>query len=530
NDTYRFTVVTGGTVGTTDGIQISYIDGSGENSGTITLNSGDTDVSKTVAEGLQIKFSEGTLVAGQTFTIDAFVPTLQEAANASVTFGSGNGALTIQSATNQVDGLIGGATLSLLGADSNKEVKLTIANDTDAAKNAVLDFVKSYNDLLQFIDDQVRYDAQTKQAGVLLGERSATTIEDDVRRVVSELVSGVNGQMNRLGALGITTDEQGRLEVNDVKLTDALTGRLTGVTFDDVRRLFALSGQSTNGGIQFVSGSTRTKASTTPYQVEISQVAEQASITATSALAASTVIDGTNDTLTITVDGKASSTITLAAGTYTRLALAQELQAKINANPDLTGRKVAVSLNSDRLVITSSTYGLASEVKIGSGTALTPLGFAGTESDKGQDVVGKFIVNGVDEPATGTGQFLVGSATNPNTADLQVRVTLAAGQLQAGAEANLTVTRGIASKLDAVLGRLLDPVTGRVKVINDGFQSQIDDIKESVTRQNEILESRRQSLLRRFTAMERAVSQLRGTSDFLSAQLVSTTRLRQQQG
>jgi flagellar hook-associated protein 2 len=257
-------------------------------------------------------------------------------------------------------------------------------------------------------------------------------------------------------------------------------------------------------------------------------VAEQASITATSALAASTVIDNTNNTLTITVDGKASNTITLTDGTYTRLTLAQELQAKINANVDLVGRKVAVSLNGDRLVVTSNAYGLASEVKIGTGNALVALGFAGTESDKGQDVAGQFIVGGVEEPAVGSGQFLVGMATNANTADVQVRVTLAAGQLRAGSEASITITRGIASTLDAALSGLLDPVTGRLKTINDGFQSEIEDVEESVSRQNELLESRRQSLLRQFTAMERAVSQLRSTSDFLTAQLVSANKLRQQ--
>lgn len=528
NKTYNFTVTVGGTVGTTNGIQVSFVDSTGSNSGTVTLNAGDADAFKTVAEGLQVKFNVGTLATGETFSIDAFAPTVQQAADASVTLGSGSGALTVQSDANQVDDVIAGVTLDLLAADSTKDVQVAVANDTETARDAVLDFVAAYNELMEFIDDQVRYDSETGVAGVLLGNRSATTIQDELRRVVGELVGGVNGQMNRLGALGITTNSQGRLDVNQAKLDDALAGRVTGVSFSDVRRLFALAGESTSGGVQFVTGGVRTKASATPYQVDVSQAAERAAVTATNALGAATGLTSSNNTLTLTIDGKTSSTITLATGTYTRLGLAQELEAQINVNKDLPGRRVTVGLDAvgDRLVITSDTYGLASEVKIETGTALSVLGFTGTENDKGQDVVGKFVVNGVDEPAIGTGQFLVGNAANANTADLQIRVALGTSQISDGAEASLTVTRGVASKLDVILSSFLDPVTGRMKTIDDAFETHADDIQEAIDRQTEILESRRQSLLRQFVALERAVSQLRATGDFLTAQLTSLTSQR----
>jgi flagellar hook-associated protein 2 len=140
-------------------------------------------------------------------------------------------------------------------------------------------------------------------------------------------------------------------------------------------------------------------------------------------------------------------------------------------------------------------------------------------------VVGKFIVAGVDEPAVGTGQFLVGTSTNANTADLQVRVTLGSSQIVVGPEASLSVTRGIASKLDVILSSLLDPVTGRLKTINDGFQDSVDDLDDAVKRQNEILKLRQQSLLRQFVALERTVGQLRNTGDFLTAQLASLNSL-----
>src|SRR5262249_48933397 len=65
NNTYIFTVVTGGTVGTDNGIQIAYTDSTGANTGTITLNSADAGVFKDVAQGIQVQLAAGTLVAGQ---------------------------------------------------------------------------------------------------------------------------------------------------------------------------------------------------------------------------------------------------------------------------------------------------------------------------------------------------------------------------------------------------------------------------------------------------------------------------------
>jgi flagellar capping protein FliD len=523
DDTYTFTVATGGTVGV-DTLQLNYSDGSGTNTGQITINPADLDAFLTVAEGLQLKFGSGSLVAGETFTVDVSqTPApVQAAANSSIILGSGSGAITIQNETNKIDNLIKGATINLLAADPTKTVQLTVEADTEEAKKAVLEFVDASNDLMEFIDNQVHFDSETKSSGVLLGNRSATVIQDEVRLSASGAIAGVNTLMNRLGALGITINNDGRFEVNQSKLDDALAGNISGVTLEDVRRLFALSGLSTHGSIQFVTGSVRTKDSTTPYQVDISQAAERASITATTALNASTVIDGTNNTISLVIDGRSSGTLTLPDGTYTQAAIAQELQAQINNKNGLSGHHVAISVDGGKLVVASESYGQASQVTIENGSALAALGFAGSESDRGQDVVGKFIFNGVDEPAVGAGQFLMGSATNPNTADLQVRVTFTASQIIDGPEASLTVTRGVASRLDSVLTRLLDPVNGRTKTINDGFQDQVDDINESITRQNELLKSKQQSLLRQFVAMETLVSQLKTTGDYLSAHLAAT--------
>lgn len=87
-------------------------------------------------------------------------------------------------------------------------------------------------------------------------------------------------------------------------------------------------------------------------------------------------IDGTNNTLAITVDGTASGTITLTSGSYSTGAdLATELQAKINADATLTaaGRSVAVTYDTStsRFIITSNSSASTSAVNITGGLVQT---------------------------------------------------------------------------------------------------------------------------------------------------------------
>jgi flagellar hook-associated protein 1 FlgK len=103
------------------------------------------------------------------------------------------------------------------------------------------------------------------------------------------------------------------------------------------------------------------------------------------------IVTGTNDTLTVAVDGVTSGTITLAGAASPGLsyssgaALAQEVQNKINADATLqsAGKTVAVNYDTttNRLVITSNDTTTASAVNVTGGTARTSLGLiAGTST------------------------------------------------------------------------------------------------------------------------------------------------------
>ena len=428
-------------------------------------------------------------------------------------------ALTVTSDTDQIDNLIQGVTLNLTAADPTKTVTLTVANDPSTATQAVQNLVTAYNDFASTVNQLTSYDPQSGTAGTLLGNGPILNMQNQITNIVDSAVSGVNPLLNNLNALGISTNQDGTWTLDSAKLASVLGGQVTGVTANDVRNLFALAGQSNNAGVQFVTAGDKTTAG--PVTVNITHAATQASLTATNALAASTTIDSTNNTLTFKVDGTLSSTVTLAAGTYTPAALANELQAEINGNRALSGRQVTVGLNGTTLVVTSGAYGSGSQVAVGTGTALSALGFTGNEAGTGQDVAGTFTVNGVTEPAVGSGQFLTGEATNAHTSGLEVRVALGSTQLGSGLTAQLQVTRGMASTLNNTLNTLLDPVTGTFQVIDQNYQANERNVQDEITQEQRLMAAKRQSLVVEFVNMETTLSQLKTAGSFISSQFSS---------
>ena len=354
---------------------------------------------------------------------------VQAASNAQVQLGSGTGAVVVQNSTNTLTNLIPGVTLSLQSAAPGQTVQLNVANDVASATTAITNFVNDYN---QFASDMATDTAYTPgsgtaagTAGPLNGFTSLTDLQNQIEQQILAVTPDLPSQMNSLGSLGISVDSTGQLQINTTQLNSALTGGVSGVGFDDVKNLFSLAGQSSSSGVQFATGTTSTLPSgATPYTVHITQAATRAAVTSTSALANSTVIDNTNNTLSLSIDGKSSGTVTLASGTYTQQALANEVQTEINAALAANGGSVAVSVNNNNLVITSNTYGSAFQdhgvVGIG---GLSALGYTGSETSAGTDVAGSFVVNGVTESATGVGQILTGNSTNANTSGLEVVVS-----------------------------------------------------------------------------------------------------------
>ncbi len=445
---------------------------------------------------------------------------VQEAADASVTIGSGAGAITVTSTTNQFEDLFEGLTLNLQSADPTKTVTISVNNDTEAQTEAIQGFVNTFNALMDYIDTQTAYDSASDSGGPLQGNRSAIFIQDRVRNLLATSITGLSSNGNQLSAIGIEFNDRGQLVLNEGKLSDVLTGKNENVTSADVKALFGLTGQTDIAGVEFLIGSSRTEASIkNPYQVDITQAAEQAVVTGENPLSSSITIDANNKSFSLSVDGKSTGSLTLTEGVYTQTELADHLESVINSSTELNGQSVNVRVVNGAISINSNVYGSQSKLSNFSGDALSTLQINASAEDEGQDVEGHFIVDGQIETAKGTGRLLVGNLDNANTADIQLRVTLTTAQLVSGAESDLTVSRGFASELDKIIGDLIDPVTGQIKSTDDSFNDQIASIEKSIETTEALIKSKTESLLKEFAALESTLSSLQNTNSFLISQL-----------
>lgn len=477
-----------------------------------------------LAEGVQVSFTDsGTLTTGDRFYIDVFDPNVQRAQNASVTLGSaaGGGApITVSSATNTISDLIPGVSLTL-NAVTTGPVQISVTQDTATVVDAVTSFVDSFNSVLQYLDDQLDFDPDTEDPSILIGDRLLVSTQNRLRRIVTGLVPGLDGTLNRLSALGITTNiETGRLQIDSATLNTAVSSNL-----DAVKSVFSTSFNTDNNGVNVVSVGANTRVDADGFSVDITQAARRGSFLGSALGAFPITIDNTNNELRLIVDGQESGVITLSTGTYNTAAeLAAEVESRINGASSLGARTVDVTVEGGALRITSDSFGSLSEVRLGAAptnSAFDVLGLTGGTAIEGLDVAG--TIDG--EAATGSGQTLTGDAGNRTTDGLVIRVTLDQSQLADGPEANVKVSEGIAKQLRDELTFLTDPVDGRVVRREQAISGVIDDLSEQIADQEERIAARRLSLETQFARLEAALAQITSQGDLLVSQLQNIPRI-----
>jgi flagellar hook-associated protein 2 len=145
----------------------------------------------------------------------------------------------VTSATNSFGSAISGVTIDATGVSTVGEpTTLTIAYDTTGARSKIDEFVGAYNSLVDNLRALASYDPETKVAGPLLGDATYRDFSESVRRLMSTATSGLGVSFATLAELGISRKLDGTLEVNDTKLTAALTS-----DFDGVGRFFSAAGE-----------------------------------------------------------------------------------------------------------------------------------------------------------------------------------------------------------------------------------------------------------------------------------------------
>jgi flagellar hook-associated protein 2 len=203
---------------------------------------------------IQIVANEDNVTAGDnSLTSQAFSPTV-DPGNAdafvppSSTTGAGGVITKAQSSKISIDGLdlvrdtnritdaLEGVTLDLVTAQSatdltdGKTLSVTVGVDKGGVKTNLQKFVDAYNALIgttSQLTAVVPVDGGNPVTGPLLGDSSIRSVLSSLRNEMVKMTG--EGGVRALADLGITTEKDGKLKLDDTKLTKALDGNFDQV-------------------------------------------------------------------------------------------------------------------------------------------------------------------------------------------------------------------------------------------------------------------------------------------------------------
>jgi flagellar hook-associated protein 2 len=428
------------------------------------------------------------------------------AQDAMVTIGSGSGAFTVTSSSNQVSGVLTGVTLNLAGTGA---ATVTVSSDVDQLASKVSDLVTQTNAVLAEIKTQTAYDSDTQSAGLLNGDFTVRQLQSQLTNALVDSVA--SSSFGSASSIGISIDKTGVFSFDKAKFTSAYTDDPAGVG-----AIFQRGGTAASTSVSLASSTNRTRAGS--YDVVITQAASRGEVVG--AVVGGGAITAA-ETLDVRVGGATGTTISYAAAAGATL---QSIADGLNALATNQNLAVLASVEGGALVIRSTGYGqnASFEVQsstIGAGQTGVTVAAGAFEQHAGTNVAG--TIDGV--AATGVGRLLSLPATAGNAAGLvlniistQADVTAAGGTLHLG---SFTYTPGVAQRLGIVGNDAVDVVSGTLTSAINGRKSEIDDLQKQIEAWDTRLAAREAQLKKQFTDMETALSTMKQQSSWLASQV-----------
>src|ERR1700691_1393257 len=139
------------------------------------------------------------------------------------------------SPSNTVTDALNGVTLNLLApTTAGSTATLSVSNDISTIESNITAFVTAYNTMVTAIAPLGSYDAATNTAGPMLGNALLSGTTNQMQQALYSVVNTGSSTYNSLASIGITTNSDGSLSVNNATLTNALS-----TNFGAVSQLFS---------------------------------------------------------------------------------------------------------------------------------------------------------------------------------------------------------------------------------------------------------------------------------------------------
>ncbi len=139
----------------------------------------------------------------------------------------------VVSAGNTVSGAIDGVTIDLQGAAPGEPTELVIENDTAAVSKTLHEFADAWNRLVAKFDELTAFNPETGIAAPLQGDASVRAMRVQLRRELGTPFESATLPFRMLSEIGIETGVDGKLTVDDARLSEVLAS-----DFQRVGRLF----------------------------------------------------------------------------------------------------------------------------------------------------------------------------------------------------------------------------------------------------------------------------------------------------
>ena len=424
--------------------------------------------------------------------------------------------LTVFRSSNTVTDLVEGLTLDVLQAAPGETVTVTVEEDKTFAEQNIRDFIGAYNEFLNAVDPLFDVSTQINDAGEeesvvgsLANDSLAKSVLSRIRSTIASAIPGLgNSNFTSLTNVGIRTELDGSLSINEEEFTDAFADR-----FEDVQKLFAPQTDSSSSDISVNSFKDSTAAG--DYDIVISTPPSQGYLTGGAIDNGAVTFpnfdtSGKDYSFEVSVNGTASSTITLPSATYAdENALAAAIQSAVNADSELAANnaKITVGYDADNnnFVLSSTQYGTSSNVNItaASDDTANDLGLAISNGTAGVAVSG--TINGV--AGFGSANVLLPALGEPGEG-----LALIIGENASSATVNFS--RGFAGELDSLIDIFLESdgvIAAREESLTSTLDS-LDEDQEALDRRMSTFEAR---LLNQFISMERILSGLDSSGSFL---------------
>ncbi|GAA0787677.1 flagellar filament capping protein FliD [Marinobacterium sediminicola] len=429
--------------------------------------------------------------------------------------------LSVRRDTNQINDVIEGFDFTLNKSSEGEKLTFAVEADTGVAQQAIRDFVEGYNSLYQTMQNLTGYTRDEDNnlvRGSLSTDGLARSMFSQLRGLIGAEVVGVDSGFTALTNLGIRTQLDGTLEIEEDTFSKAFTEN-----YEFIETLFARDTRSGSNYVDVRLGSYASKTVPGDYEVEITQDPSRGSIggNAISALNFDAVTDSFTTALDtsvgdysfkISVDGVQSDTITLSGSYASAEEIRAELQSLINGDSKISeagaGVDVTYDAATDSFAFNSRTYGKSSSVSFSSASAdMANLGISSALSGTaGKDVKG--TING--EPGFGTGRVLL-----PPLGSDAYGMTL---NVRPGAASEGVFTASFSQGFAGTMDKLINSILGAEGAIasrETTITDQLEDVSYERSELDRKMSSYEERLTLQYLNMQKIVDSLNSTGSSL---------------